>query len=59
MHGITKLKAKGSFNQTEVAEALWDYVCINGSLYGSETAVYTEETIRKLEVLQNQLATWL
>ena len=57
--GITKLKAKGSFNKFEVAEALWDYVCINGTLYGAETVVYTEETIKKMEVLQNQLASWI
>ena len=57
--GIAKLKAKDSFNRIEIAEALWEYVCLNGSLYGAETTVFTEQTIKKLETLQNQYASWL
>lgn len=30
--GISKLKAKESFDRVDVAEALWEYICINGSL---------------------------
>lgn len=37
----------------------WEYAGLNGSLYGAEMGVYTEEGIRKLEVIQNEMASWI
>ena len=32
---------------------------LNGSLYGVETIAITEETLKKMEILQNQMGSWI
>ena len=57
--GVSKLKARESFDPVEVAEILWKYVGINGGLYGVEIGIITEETLKKLESVQNEMASWI
>ena len=49
--GVIKMKARESFNRNDVAETLWEYVGLNGSLYGAEMGIYTEEGIRKMKCM--------
>ena len=47
--GILKIKAMDSFNRLEVADALWIYVALGSSLFGSEVGVLSEDVIKRLE----------
>ena len=57
--GILKIKAMDSFNRLEVADALWIYVALGSSLFGSEVGVLSEDVIKRLESFQNEFGSWI
>ena len=65
MHGkikrykdVINIKEKECFSNTLVAETLWQYVGINGSLYGMEIGEINEGIIKKMENYQNEVGRW-
>ena len=49
--GLLKIKAMDSFNRLEVADALWIYVALCSSLFGSEVGVLSEDVIKRVREL--------
>ena len=57
--GLLKVKARNSHSRTRAADALWRQAVKPALLYGAELIPYTQEWIRKMEMLQNKEARWI